>query len=508
MDNDQAVIIRDLIFLNEMQQVLHFVNMKIKEAENTERPFVITLCGAFSTGKSSLINALLGQQIKLPTGINPVTKVITRIRYGVKKRVILENHATHQSWEISFEDAAKLITEELNDLPKEDVSIYVEMPSSLLAKNVQLVDTPGFEDDINCKLDELTRKEIKNSDFCIVTFNSTHFGAQKERDFLKELHQLTNGSFVSVLNCINYIRRDMLNDLEHRADELLKDYGNTYIGKGVRFSICSKPGEEELDNFDVWLDDLIDEKSRRIKASVPYAIAVNELNKALKSCNVKNRTIIEHIAKLQQENQKEIRRKKVAFKISAEDIWKKILQDRTEIMIELENNCIENIYKSFSSLDHNEFSTQAKKILETDLLHFFKVKEAYIKRKYPKLRIQESLMVRITKAIDSYEVPEPTFKTIQYGFFERLLYGDSYRVYNNYIASAKSDIQSELLPKLNRRISSYFDELHKALNENIQQITDVHEDEISEWKEYEDKLADIVIQMSAVRQNIRNKLFD
>ena len=45
-------------------------------------PFCIAFCGVFSSGKSSLLNALLDCGNVLPTGINPVTKIITRIRYG------------------------------------------------------------------------------------------------------------------------------------------------------------------------------------------------------------------------------------------------------------------------------------------------------------------------------------------------------------------------------------------------------------------------------------------
>jgi hypothetical protein len=43
--------------------------------------FYLALLGLFKRGKSTLINALLGQPI-IPTGVIPVTSVITRIRYG------------------------------------------------------------------------------------------------------------------------------------------------------------------------------------------------------------------------------------------------------------------------------------------------------------------------------------------------------------------------------------------------------------------------------------------
>ena len=47
----------------------------------TKEPMQIAIIGQFSSGKSTFLNALLGQDI-LPTGITPTTSKVCKICYG------------------------------------------------------------------------------------------------------------------------------------------------------------------------------------------------------------------------------------------------------------------------------------------------------------------------------------------------------------------------------------------------------------------------------------------
>ena len=56
--------------------------------------FNITLVGRFSRGKTSLMNAILGMD-RLPTGVVPLTSVITEVTYGSEAKAVLHYRA-HQ----------------------------------------------------------------------------------------------------------------------------------------------------------------------------------------------------------------------------------------------------------------------------------------------------------------------------------------------------------------------------------------------------------------------------
>lgn len=86
--------------------------------------FKVLIIGEFKHGKSTLINALLGQAI-LPAKVAPCTAVITRLRYGEHKRVLLYPRAGGKPTEIDlekFSDALKkhLTIKTTNDLADKD----------------------------------------------------------------------------------------------------------------------------------------------------------------------------------------------------------------------------------------------------------------------------------------------------------------------------------------------------------------------------------------------------
>ncbi len=50
----------------------------------------VAVVGQFSSGKSALINALLGEEIA-PMGVTPVTAVLHRFRWSEERNAVVEN---------------------------------------------------------------------------------------------------------------------------------------------------------------------------------------------------------------------------------------------------------------------------------------------------------------------------------------------------------------------------------------------------------------------------------
>jgi len=105
--------------------------------------FELALFGRVSSGKSSLLNALLNMDV-LPVGINPITAVPTKLRYGPTLRAAVE-YGDGRSEGVTVEQLSKLVTEQGNPGNlKNVVRALVEVPSPRLKEGILLVDTPGL----------------------------------------------------------------------------------------------------------------------------------------------------------------------------------------------------------------------------------------------------------------------------------------------------------------------------------------------------------------------------
>ena len=103
----------------------------------------VAFFGRVSSGKSSLLNALLGTDV-LPVGVNPITAVPTRLRNGdsVHARVTF---ASGRNEEVSIDEFRNLVSEAGNPGNQRNVThALVEIPSSRLSQGIVLVDTPGL----------------------------------------------------------------------------------------------------------------------------------------------------------------------------------------------------------------------------------------------------------------------------------------------------------------------------------------------------------------------------
>ena len=106
-----------------------------------EGRFFVACLGQFKRGKSTLINALLGEAL-LPTGVPPVTSVVTVVRHGpLRARVRLGAG----DWrEAPVEKLADYVSETANQENRLGVTgVEVFCPSPFLEHGLCLVDTPG-----------------------------------------------------------------------------------------------------------------------------------------------------------------------------------------------------------------------------------------------------------------------------------------------------------------------------------------------------------------------------
>ncbi len=109
-----------------------------------EDRFYLTLAGQFSRGKSTLLNAMLGSD-RLPTGVVPVTSVITAVSYNPRERVRMHFEGTNLTHEVPLSELPDWITEEGNPGNKRKIDMAeVQLPAEILRRGAFFVDTPGL----------------------------------------------------------------------------------------------------------------------------------------------------------------------------------------------------------------------------------------------------------------------------------------------------------------------------------------------------------------------------
>ena len=103
----------------------------------------VAVVGRFKAGKSSFLNTIIGEDV-MPVAVLPLTAIVTRVRYGPRRRAIVRHHDGRE-YELPVEQLAEVVTEQHNPGNEKGVAIVdVEVPGLRLYRGVRFVDTPGM----------------------------------------------------------------------------------------------------------------------------------------------------------------------------------------------------------------------------------------------------------------------------------------------------------------------------------------------------------------------------
>jgi predicted GTPase len=108
-----------------------------------EDRFNLVVVGQFKRGKSSLMNAVIGMD-RLPTGVLPLTSVVTTVRYGDRERVLVKTRGSSLPHEIPLTQLQEYVTEKGNPGNRKQVVLAeVRLPAEVLRLGFHFIDTPG-----------------------------------------------------------------------------------------------------------------------------------------------------------------------------------------------------------------------------------------------------------------------------------------------------------------------------------------------------------------------------
>ncbi|WP_066376059.1 dynamin family protein [Anabaena sp. CA = ATCC 33047] len=161
--------------------------------------FRLAVIGEFSQGKSTLLNALLGEGIQ-PVREIPCSGALTVLKYGNHKRVICRyKNGTeaeiplseyHIKASISEDAALGCLSDELGN--SEIKEIVFEHPDLELCRSgVEIIDSPGLNEHPERTI--ITQQILKDTDAVIFLTNVSRSLTQTERELLQDLRTQLNG---------------------------------------------------------------------------------------------------------------------------------------------------------------------------------------------------------------------------------------------------------------------------------------------------------------------------
>ncbi|AOT68995.1 dynamin family protein [Geosporobacter ferrireducens] len=171
-----------------------------EKIKNTE--FHVVVIGQFKRGKSTLINYFLGSDI-LPTGVIPITSIITRIRYALSPKAAI-HYKDHRSMATDIRQIDEYISEQKNPKNVKDIDIIeIYYPSDILKNGVVLIDTPGIGSIHKHNTDEAYRY-LPEADAAIFLTSSDAPVGELEMKFLQDAKEYFHKIFF-LQNKIDYL---------------------------------------------------------------------------------------------------------------------------------------------------------------------------------------------------------------------------------------------------------------------------------------------------------------
>ncbi|MDP3509864.1 MAG: dynamin family protein [Candidatus Melainabacteria bacterium] len=169
--------------------------------------FNLAVVGEFKRGKSTLVNALLGDNL-LPMAVIPLTSITTTIVYGSEIKVEVK-FQSNQSSEITKEELVNYVTESGNPNNSKLVStVEITHPAAILKDGVRLIDTPGIGSAFQHNT-ATTYDYLPEIDAAIFLFSADQPASHLELAFLKDIHQFAPKTFL-VQNKIDHLSTEEL----------------------------------------------------------------------------------------------------------------------------------------------------------------------------------------------------------------------------------------------------------------------------------------------------------
>lgn len=215
-----------------------------------QHAFHLVVAGEFKRGKSTLINALLGAEL-LPTGVVPVTSVVTELRHDDTTTVSVHFDSGDQR-NVPIATLADYVTERGNPENAKNVSeVVVGFPAEWLKGGLRLIDTPGVGS-VHGHNNDVTRRYMPMADAVIFVISADQPLGSSELDFLERAKGYA-GKVFCLLNKVDYLSaKERCESLAFARDVLRGAFGTDVplFAVSARQALSARTEDDEQ----LWVD--------------------------------------------------------------------------------------------------------------------------------------------------------------------------------------------------------------------------------------------------------------
>ncbi|GAA1261720.1 hypothetical protein GCM10009677_11680 [Sphaerisporangium rubeum] len=176
--------------------------------------FTVLVAGEFNAGKSTTINAMLGQKV-LPASGNPTTAVLSVVRWGETEQGFLYRVDTTKidgldeaAVPVAVQDLTRHITiDSQSDGPNTWGMAEIRWPLELCRRGVDLVDSPGLNE--NIERARITLEFVNKADAVVFVFSALQAFSESEQKIMEEhLQMFCHDNIFFLVNRVNQVDED------------------------------------------------------------------------------------------------------------------------------------------------------------------------------------------------------------------------------------------------------------------------------------------------------------
>ncbi len=193
--------------------------------------FKVLVLGEFKRGKSTLINALLGEEV-LPAYARPCTAIINEVKWGEPPRAMLHHGAAAdgtvpQPRQIPVDQIEQYVVirddQALRDSPYERVELF--WPLELCRNGVEIIDSPGLNE--NTIRQKVTTNYLSQVDAVLFVFSCEALASASELDFIDNILRVAGHEDIFFI-CNRY------NMIRAREKQSIREYAHGRLASRTR----------------------------------------------------------------------------------------------------------------------------------------------------------------------------------------------------------------------------------------------------------------------------------